>query len=86
MRNWDPSLPVSNARGSAATYIGAVLWLILLIGLLNGAAQYLLTRAYAVTDATYLQPLDDLKLPLNVLASWVILAQVPNVCFWPGPC
>jgi len=63
---------------------GNVLWLILIIGALTAAAQYLLTRAYAVADATYLQPFDDLKLPLNVLASWIILAQTPDLYFWPG--
>lgn len=63
---------------------GNVLWLILVIGALTAAAQYLLTRAYSVADATYLQPFDDLKLPLNVIASWVILAQVPDIYFWPG--
>ena len=37
-----------------------------------------------MADATYLQPFDDLKLPLNVIASWVILAQTPDLWFWPG--
>lgn len=63
---------------------GNVLWLILIIGALTAAAQYLLTRAYSAADATYLQPFDDLKLPLNVIASWVILAQAPDLYFWPG--
>jgi len=63
---------------------GNLLWLVLLLGLLTGLSQYLLTRAYAVADATYLQPFDDLKLPLNLLASWVLLAQVPTLTFWPG--
>ena len=63
---------------------GEVLWLVLIIGALTAVAQYLLTRAYAVADATYLQPFDDLKLPLNVIASWVILAQAPDLYFWPG--
>ena len=63
---------------------GNLLWLVLLLGLLTALSQYLLTRAYAVADATYLQPFDDLKLPLNLLASWVLLAQVPTLTFWPG--
>jgi drug/metabolite transporter (DMT)-like permease len=63
---------------------GEILWLILLIGALTAVAQYLLTRAYWIADATYLQPFDDLKLPLNVIASWVILAQTPDMWFWPG--
>ena len=63
---------------------GNLLWLVLLLGLLTALSQYLLTRAYAVADATYLQPFDDLKLPLNLLASWILLAQVPTLTFWPG--
>ncbi len=63
---------------------GNLLWLVLGLGLLTALSQYLLTRAYAVADATYLQPFDDLKLPLNLLASWVLLAQVPTLSFWPG--
>jgi drug/metabolite transporter (DMT)-like permease len=58
------------------------LYLMLLMTPAN--ALFLLTRAYAVADATYLQPFDDLKLPLNVLASWLILAQAPDLWFWPG--
>ena len=63
---------------------GDVLWLMVLIGFLAAGAQYLQARAYAVADATYLQPFDDLKLPLNLLASWLILAQAPDPWFWPG--
>lgn len=63
---------------------GDTLWLVLVIGFLSAGAQYLLTRAYAVADATYLQPFDDLKLPLNLIAGWVILAQTPSPSFWPG--
>lgn len=46
--------------------------------------QYLLTRAYAAADATYLQPFDDLKLPLNILLGWVVFGFAPNPGFWPG--
>ncbi|HTJ57705.1 MAG TPA: DMT family transporter [Devosiaceae bacterium] len=63
---------------------GNVLWLVVGLGLLTALSQYLLTKAYAVADATYLQPFDDLKLPLNLLASWVVLSQVPGLNFWPG--
>lgn len=63
---------------------GNTLWLVLLLGALTAASQYLLTRAYAVADAAYVQPFDDLKLPLNVIGSWIILSQVPTLNFWPG--
>lgn len=60
--------------------------LILLIGLgvLTAVSQYFLTRAYASADAAYLQPFDDLKLPLNVLASWLVFSYAPSMSFWPG--
>jgi drug/metabolite transporter (DMT)-like permease len=63
---------------------GTVLWLTVLLGLATAVSQYLLTRAYAVADATYLQPFDDLKLPLNLLLGWIVLGQVPDLWFWPG--
>ncbi len=63
---------------------GSLLGLTVLLGLLTTVSQYLLTRAYAVADATYLQPFDDLKLPLNLLLGWAVLAQVPSLWFWPG--
>lgn len=63
---------------------GDALWLIVLLGLVTAGAQYFLSFAYKVADATYLQPFDDLKLPLNTLLGWVVLSQVPAVWFWPG--
>lgn len=60
-------------------------WSILLTaGLLTAAAQYVLTRAYAIADAAYLQPFDDLKLPLNIILSWVVFGFAPDMGFWPG--
>ena len=51
---------------------------------MTAGAQYFLSFAYKVADATYLQPFDDLKLPLNTLLGWVALSQVPAIWFWPG--
>jgi len=60
-------------------------WTALLVaGALTALAQYLLTAAYASADATYLQPFDDLKLPLNILLGWIVFAQAPGLGFWPG--
>lgn len=60
-------------------------WLALLIAAgLTVLGQYLLTRAYAMADAVYLQPFDDLKLPLNILLGWLVFGFAPNVGFWPG--
>lgn len=78
-------LPASLATGfDFALPGGAALWLILGLGAITAASQYFLSLAYKVADATYLQPFDDLKLPLNTLIGWVVLAQVPDPWFWPG--
>lgn len=63
---------------------GTALLLLLLLGGLTAAAQYLLGYAYKVADATYLQPFGDLKVPLSGLLGWLFLSQVPSVWFWPG--
>lgn len=64
--------------------VGEALGLIALLGLVTAGAQYFLSFAYKVADATYLQPFDDLKLPLNTLLGWIVLSQVPAPWFWPG--
>lgn len=63
---------------------GLGLGLLLLLGVLTGAAQYLLGTAYKLADATYLQPFGDLKVALGGLMGWIALGQVPSVWFWPG--
>lgn len=63
---------------------GTALLLLLALGALTAAAQYLLSFAYKVADAAYLQPFGDLKVPLSGLVGWVTLGQVPSVWFWPG--
>jgi drug/metabolite transporter (DMT)-like permease len=63
---------------------GDGLWLLLLLGALTAAAQFLLSAAYRVADATYLQPFADMKVPLGGLIGWIALGQVPSVWFWPG--
>lgn len=54
------------------------------LGLMTAASQYFLTRAYAEADATFLQPFDDLKLPLNILLGWLVFAYAPGGLFWIG--
>jgi len=58
--------------------------LLVLLGVLTAAAQYLLAFAYKVADAAYLQPFGDLKVPLSALVGWIALGQVPSIWFWPG--
>ena len=78
-------LPAGVATGFPfALPSGAGLWLLLGLGVLTAAAQYLLSFAYKVADATYLQPFGDLKVPLSGLLGWIALGQVPSIWFWPG--
>lgn len=63
---------------------GMTLALFVFAGLLTVFAQYLLTLAYTVADAAYVQPFDDLKLPLNVLAGWLFFGYAPAGYLWLG--
>ncbi len=78
-------LPATLASGFDFAFPGGgAAWVIVFLGLVTAAAQYLMWSAYKLADATYLQPFDDLKLPLNVLLGWIVLSQVPSLWFWPG--
>ncbi|MCM2400026.1 DMT family transporter [Rhizobium sp. S153] len=63
---------------------GIVLALLLLAGLLTVVGQHFLTLAYSTADAAYVQPFDDLKLPLNVLAGWLVFGYAPAGYLWFG--
>ncbi|MBL1437587.1 MAG: DMT family transporter [Rhodobacteraceae bacterium] len=58
--------------------------ILLIAGLLTALAQYLLARAYEVADASYVQPFDHIKLPLNVLAGWLVFGYLPSGNLWVG--
>lgn len=79
------ALPTGAAPGFPfALPTGTGLLLLLLLGALTAAAQYLLSFAYRAADATFLQPFGDLKVPLGAIVGWLVLGQVPSVWFWPG--
>lgn len=63
---------------------GLTLVLFLAAGVLTVVGQHLLTLAYSVADAAYVQPFDDLKLPLNVLAGWLFFGYAPSGYLWLG--
>lgn len=63
---------------------GLILVLLLAAGLLTVIGQYLLTLAYNAADAAYVQPFDDLKLPLNVFAGWLVFGYAPAGYLWLG--
>lgn len=86
---WATLLPGLTPAGLATGFpfqLPADLGLLLLVvlGVLTAAAQYLLAFAYKIADATYLQPFGDLKVPLTAVVGWVLLGQVPTVAFWIG--
>jgi len=86
---WAWLLPSATPAGLASGFpfalpTGTGLWLLVLLGALTAAAQYVLSSAYKVADATYLQPFGDLKVPLGGLLGWIFLSQAPSVWFWPG--
>ncbi|MBF4434757.1 EamA family transporter [Vibrio sp. V19_P1S1T109] len=61
------------------------LWLILLFaGAMTALAQWAIVKAYAVADASFVQPFDHAKLPLNVLAGWLVFGWAPPGRLWLG--
>jgi drug/metabolite transporter (DMT)-like permease len=54
------------------------------VGVLTALAQGLLSLAYARADAAYVQPFDHVKLPLNILAGWLVFGTVPPGRLWLG--
>lgn len=79
--------PVNGAFAIASGFevpLGTALAIFVALGLLTAVAQYLLTLAYATADAAYVQPFDDLKLPLNVLAGWAVFGYAPAGTLWLG--
>lgn len=58
--------------------------LLLLIGALTAFAQWAIAKAYSVADASFVQPFDHIKLPLNVLAGFIVFGSVPPGMLWVG--
>jgi len=64
---------------------GSTIWLVLIgAGCMTALAQWAIVKAYAVADASFVQPFDHAKLPLNVLAGWVVFSWVPPGRLWLG--
>lgn len=86
---WAALLPGLTPSGLATGFpfqlpVGGSLWLLVLLGLLTALSQYLLAFGYRVADATVLQPIGDLKVPLSGILGWLLLGQVPTGWFWLG--
>ncbi|MEK1892749.1 MAG: DMT family transporter [Rhizobium sp.] len=79
--------PINGGLAVAAGFSipsGLTLLLFVVAGLLTVIAQYFLTLAYSTADAAYIQPFDDLKLPLNVFAGWLVFGYAPTGYLWLG--
>jgi drug/metabolite transporter (DMT)-like permease len=63
---------------------GQILWLMVLAGVLVFIAQYMLAKAYAAADASFLQPFDDIRLPLNIVAGYLAFGYAPGGSLWLG--
>lgn len=64
---------------------GYSIWLILVAaGAMTALAQWAIVKAYSVADASFVQPFDHAKLPLNVLAGWLVFSWVPPGRLWLG--
>ncbi|MGD8110885.1 DMT family transporter [Vibrio sp. TRT 17S01] len=64
---------------------GGEIWIILIAaGIMTALAQWAIVKAYAVADASFVQPFDHAKLPLNVLAGWLVFGWVPPGRLWLG--
>ncbi|TQQ54117.1 DMT family transporter [Vibrio cholerae] len=64
---------------------GQTVWLLLIgAGVMTALAQWSIAKAYAVADASFVQPFDHAKLPLNVLAGWLVFGWVPPGRLWLG--
>ncbi|OOH91085.1 EamA family transporter [Pasteurellaceae bacterium 15-036681] len=57
---------------------------LILLGFLTALAQLAVAKAYSFADASYIQPFDFIKLPLNVLAGWLVFNWVPPGKLWLG--
>ena len=64
---------------------GSTTWLLLLgTGIFTAMAQWGIVKAYSISDASFIQPFDHVKLPLNVLAGWVVFGWIPPGKLWLG--
>ncbi|WP_299044848.1 DMT family transporter [uncultured Tateyamaria sp.] len=70
------NLTVALGAGDLSMVGGA--WAIAIAaGILTGLAQFTLASAYSVADASFLQPFDHLKLPVNVVLGIAVFGFMP---------
>ncbi len=75
---------IAFGAGTLAMPGGLALILLIGAGLITALANWFLAKAYSSADASYVQPFDHLKLPLNILAGWLVFHYTPNGNLWIG--
>ncbi|AZL84431.1 MULTISPECIES: DMT family transporter [Aliivibrio] len=61
------------------------MWMLLFgAGVMTALAQWAIVKAYSAADASFVQPFDHAKLPLNVLAGWMVFGWAPPGRLWLG--
>ncbi|MGJ7095584.1 DMT family transporter [Vibrio hannami] len=64
---------------------GTNVWILLVLaGCATAIAQWAIVKAYAVADASFVQPFDHAKLPMNVFLGWLVFGWVPPGRLWLG--
>ncbi|WP_086981241.1 DMT family transporter [Vibrio aphrogenes] len=68
-----------------STPMGWNVWGLLIgAGILTALAQWAIVKAYAVADASFVQPFDLAKLPFNVFLGWLVFGWIPTGNLWLG--
>ncbi len=63
---------------------GFILPWFIALGVFTALAQFLLARAYKISDAAFLQPFDHIKLIWNVAFGFLLFGFIPTGNFWIG--
>jgi drug/metabolite transporter (DMT)-like permease len=62
----------------------AMIGFLIVSGFVMALSQYWLVKAYEVAEAAYIQPFDDLKLPVNFALGWIFLGETVSPWLWIG--
>jgi len=67
------------------TWPSGMAWICLIaLGLFAMLSHLMLVRAYALADASLIQPFDYLRLPFTALIGYLVFAEVPSPWLWVG--
>jgi drug/metabolite transporter (DMT)-like permease len=58
--------------------------LVLAVCVFGTVAQYCIARAFALADASFIGPMDFLRVPLAALAGWLLFTEFPDLWVWVG--